>query len=113
MTVVALMPDTPAAIISEADLCAWVSLAEPGEAIEYHRGFLCIDRSGVDRFGVPVETTTLNQIAERAYALAEAGFVHLIQRRVEAETFRYLAIARPQPDGVAPTLSILLSEEAA
>ena len=113
MIVIALMPDAPAMITSEDDLCAWVSQAEPGEAIEYHRGFLCIDRSGIDRFGAPVETPALNQIAQRAYALSEAGFVHLVQRRIETESFSYLTIARPQPEGAVPTAAILLSEEAA
>lgn len=113
MTVVALVPDAPAMITSEEDLCAWVSQAEPGEAIEYHRGFLCIDRCGADRFGAPIDAATLNRIASRALALAEAGFVHLIQRRIEAETFSYLAIARPQLEGAVQTAAVLLSEEAA
>ena len=113
MTVVALTPDAPAEISSEEDLCAWVSLAEPGEAIEYHRGFLCIDRCGADRFGAPIDAASLTRLANRALALAEAGFVHLIQQRIEAETFSYLAIARPRPDGVVLTSAILLSEEAA
>ena len=113
MTVIALMPDAPVTITSEEDLCAWVSQAEPGEAIEYHRGFLCIDRCGADRFGAPIDATSLNQIASRALALAEAGFVHLIQQRIEAETFSYLAVARPQPEGAVPTAAVLLSEEAA
>jgi hypothetical protein len=113
MTVVALTPDAPAVITSEEDLCAWVSQAGSGEAIEYHRGFLCIDRSGIDRFGAPIETLAMNQIAQRAYALAEAGFVHLVQRRIDVETFSYLVIARPQPEGAVPTAAELLSEEAA
>ena len=113
MIVIALMPDAPAMITSEEDLCAWVSQAEPGEAIEYHRGFLSIDRSGADRFGAPIDAASLNQIAQRALALADAGFVHLAQRRIESETFSYLAIARPQPEGAVPTAATLLSEEAA
>jgi hypothetical protein len=113
MTVVALMPDTTPAILSEEDLCAWVSQAEPGEAIEYHRGFLCIDRCGADRFGAPIDAASLNRLANRALVLAEAGFVHLIQQRIEVETFSYLAIARPQPEGTVPAAAVLLSEEAA
>jgi len=113
MTVVARMPDAPVVITSEEDLCAWVSQAEPGEAIEYHRGFLCIDRSGIDRIGTVIDIATLNLIASRALALAEAGFVHLIQQRIEVETFSYLAIARPQLEGAVPTAAVLLSEEAA
>jgi hypothetical protein len=113
MTVIALMPNAPAVITSEEDLCAWVGQAGSGEAIEYHRGFLCIDRCGADRFGAPIDATSLNQIASRALALAEAGFVHLIQQRIEAETFSYLAVARPQTEGAVPTAAVLLSEEAA
>lgn len=99
--------------ITEIEFCAWVSQAEPGEVIEYHRGFLCIDRCGADRFGTPIDAASLNQLASRALALAEAGFVHLIQQRIEAETFGYLAIARPLPEGVVRTSATLMSEEAA
>src|SRR5262249_55051397 len=44
-----LMPDaiTPARIrllLSEAELRMWLSTAKPGEVVEYHRGFLSLDR---------------------------------------------------------------------
>ena len=29
--------------VNEIELCAWLSQAEPGDALEYHRGFLVLD----------------------------------------------------------------------
>ena len=99
--------------ISEVDLCAWVAQAKPEDTLEYYRGFLAIDRT---RFGEPMsreERRGLAQIGVRAMRLAEAGLVHLVQRRLGPDRFSYLAIARPRPKKAPASLSALLLKEAA
>ena len=31
--------------VSEIELCAWVAQAAPGAVLEYHRGYLALDRT--------------------------------------------------------------------
>ena len=99
--------------ISEIGFCSWLAQAAPGDLLEYHRGFLCLDRGG---FGATLKSDcsrTLNIVAKRAFDLAERGFVHLVQRRLGADSFSYLAIARPRPDRTPISFETLMSEEAA
>jgi hypothetical protein len=99
--------------ISEIEFCAWLGQAEPGDALEYHRGFLVVD---VTPFGGSMGSEARLELARtsgRAYDLAERGFVHLVQRRLGPDSFSYLAIARPLPHGKAPDFSTLMTEEAA
>lgn len=95
------------------ELCGWLSQAEPGEAIEYHRGFLGLDRTPLGQPMSIEDRGDLVCIAERAMRLAQRGLVHLVQRRLGADTFSYLAVARARPTGVALSFSILFAEEAA
>ena len=100
-------------IITEIEFCAWVSQAAPGDALEYHRGFLVVD---LTPFGGPMCSEArleLSLTSARAYDLAERGFVHLVQRRLGPDSFSYLAIARPLPQGKALDFSTLMTEEAA
>jgi hypothetical protein len=100
-------------IITEIEFCAWLGQAEPGDSLEYHRGFLVVD---LTPFGGPLCSEARSELARtsaRAYDLAERGFVHLVQRRVGPDTFSYLAIARPLPQGKALDFSTLMTEEAA
>ena len=103
----------PFKAITEIDLCAWLGLAEPGEALEYHRGFLGLDRGGSETERENTRSHALNDVANRAYDLTERGFVHLVQSRLGPDTFSYLAIARPLPEGKAMDFTTLMSEEAA
>ncbi len=99
--------------LSEIELCGWLSQAEPGETIEYHRGFLGIDRTP---FGQPMSIIArddLNCLAARAMRLAEQGLVHLVQRRLGEDAFSYLAVARARRAGAALSFSTLFAEEAA
>ncbi len=103
----------PPVQLSEIELCGWVSQAEPGEAIEYHRGFLGIDRTPVGRPMSAEDRLHLIAMAERAMRLAEQGLLHLVQRRLGADTFSYLAVARSPPAGAALSFSTLFAQEAA
>lgn len=78
-------------------LQAWCHRARVGEAFEYHRGLLAVERN---RLGPPMAKArrqALDRLANAAWALAEQGRVHLLQRRIEPGKFSYLAVARPTP----------------
>jgi len=103
----------PARPLSEIELCAWVAQAAPGEVLEYHRGLLAFDRTAFGKFKDTPARAALDQLASRAYALAEQGLIHLVQRRHGPDDFSYLAIARPKPKHGPVALSTLLFKEAA
>jgi len=100
-------------VTNEVALTAWLNQSAPGETIEYHRGFLGIDRTPLGQPMSPEDRGHLIRIAERAMRLAEQGFVHLVQRRIATDTFSYLAVARVRPAGAALSFSTLFAEEAA
>jgi len=101
----------PKPIITEIDLCAWLSQAAPQDALEYHRGFLVLDTDPrISRLSNS-DRLELVQAAHRAWWVAEKNLVHLVQRRLGENRFSYLAIARPRPE--TPALSSLLLAEAA
>jgi hypothetical protein len=97
--------------ITEIEVCAWLGQAAPGDALEYHRGFLALDASphgpgGHDR-------RELRRVARRAFWAAETGLAHLVQRRHGTDDSSYLLIARPRPRTSPVSLSSLLLEEVA
>jgi hypothetical protein len=99
--------------ITEVAFCAWLRQAVPGDILEYHRGFLVVDLAP---FGGPMNSVArleLSRTSNRAYDLAERGFVHLVQRRLGLDSFSYLAIARPLPEGKTLDFSTIMTEEAA
>ncbi|WP_135470949.1 hypothetical protein [Crenalkalicoccus roseus] len=109
------IPDTPtgAAPLSEAALCAWLGAAAPGERLAYHRGFLARDLSPLTQLLPDAERLALLRLANRAWALAEAGLAHLLQRRHGYEDYEYLLVARPRPRRVAPSILPAILAEAA
>lgn len=100
-------------LISEIELCGWLSQAEPGETLEYHRGFLGLDRTPIGRPMSLKERIDLIDVAERVMRLAEQGLVHLVQRRIGDDSFSYLAIARSRSAGASLSFSTLFAQEAA
>lgn len=99
--------------LSEIELCGWVSQAEAGETIEYHRGFLSVDRTSHGQPMTSEQRGDLIRLADRAMRLAEQGLLHLVQRRLGPDTFSYLAVARPRPADAAASIATLFPEEAA
>jgi hypothetical protein len=72
-------------------LRSWIAEAKPGERLTYHRGFLALDRSP----GSPSsarERARLDILAKQVLAAAEVGLIHLLQRRLEAGFFHYIAV---------------------
>lgn len=98
---------------SEIDLLAWVGQAAAGDILEYHQGFLALDRSSHGDAFRDLERVALGRIADQAMRLAEQGLVHLLQRRVRDERFSYLAIARPRTVSSPLPISTLIAEEKA
>jgi len=100
--------------LTEIELCAWIAQAEPGAVLEYHRGYLALDRTAFGRFAETQARAALGMLGNRAHDLAERGLVHLVQLRHGVEDFSYLAIARPRRKGALPDFATLtITEEAA
>jgi hypothetical protein len=104
----------PRPSISEIELCAWIAQAEPGAVLEYHRGFLALDRTAFGRFAETPARAALSMLGNRAHDLAERGLVHLVQHRHGVEDYSYFAVARPRRKGALPDFaSHIIIEEAA
>jgi hypothetical protein len=97
--------------LDEISFCAWVAQADPGERLEYHRGFLTLDTFALFSGLSDRERAELRNLGSRAFWAAEQGLVHLVQERVGPDLFAYIAVARPKPRHAAISLSELLLAE--
>jgi hypothetical protein len=97
--------------INEIELCGWLSQASPGEAIEYHRGFLVVDRTSIGQPMTATDRRELDRTGKRAMRLAERGLVHLVQRRHGPDDYSYLAVACLRPKHTPESLSSFLLKE--
>jgi hypothetical protein len=70
---------------------SWLARAEPGAALEYHRGLLILDRSPGSELSED-ERRTVAKIADAVSSAAEDRLVHLVQRRNAPFDFSYVAI---------------------
>ena len=52
--------------VSEAEFCSWVANAKARETIEYHRGYLILDRNEDTSNLAPVDRLQLTVVAARA-----------------------------------------------
>lgn len=103
----------PPPALTAVTFCAWLSQAGPGETLVYHRGLLAHDRAPLPGRPITPTIARVDQLAECAWCAAQAGLVHLIQRRLGREGFAYTAIARPRRGAACLPLDTLLSEETA
>jgi hypothetical protein len=97
---------TPATPLTEGDLCDWIATATRGEAIEYHRGFLLMDRSEVGSKLPKRDRARLHDLARRAWIACELGLVHLFSVRLGEHHYQYLAVRsghRMKPMSPLPT----------
>lgn len=76
----------------------WVATARPGERLLYHQGDLMRDRGGFDaeRRGKAQRDLTeaqrnLSRLADEVRDAQEAGFVTLVQKRVDEGVYHYFA----------------------
>jgi hypothetical protein len=79
-------------VVDARVLDVWLRQARAGDAFEYHRGLLGVDRG---QLADDAARDALEQLAGLAFRLAGEGRVHLAQRRLAPGVFSYLAIARP------------------
>ena len=107
--ILSLLPDRQ----TEIDFLAWFGQAAFGDVLEYHQGFIALDRSFSGNPLSQDERTALGRVASRAMRLADQGLIHLLQRRIGRDRFSYLAIARPRTDSTPLSFMTLTQEEAA
>jgi hypothetical protein len=88
----------PLRVTRKGELTAWLDRAQPGNRVVYHLGFLAVDRSCTSSLNEG-ERRHLDALATAAGSAAAAGIVHLVQERLAAGTFRYLAVRALQKRG--------------
>jgi hypothetical protein len=86
-----VIPDGDQRILSFADLERWFSNAKRGARLEYHRGYLAMDRGVGSRLGEEAGLE-LDRVAAALMAMAEAGRVHLVQCRNGPNDYTYVAV---------------------
>lgn len=95
--------------ITTATLAEWLEHAEPGDALEYYRGFLAVD-ADVDGSRLPERSREqLQEVAQYALRVAQNGLVHLIQRRHGAMDYAYYAVARSTLENRSGVLRVPVS----
>lgn len=100
--------------LSEIELCAWVAQASPGAVLEYHRGYLALDRSAFGQFSDSPARAAVALLGTRAHDLAERDLVHLVQLRHGPDDYSYFAVARSRGKRALPDFAAhALIEEAA
>ena len=72
---------------------AWLARSEPGASLQYHRGWLIIDRSPASELTEDVRRN-LGSVADAAMRASDKGKIHLVQHRNGPFDFSYLAIKR-------------------
>jgi hypothetical protein len=92
---------TPAVIRTLADLEWWFSTAEAGSTVIYHSGLLALDRGAGSRLGKEAGVE-LDRLANALMAMAEAGEVHLLQRRHGSCDYTYIVVAARGNDRRGP-----------
>jgi hypothetical protein len=105
-------PSFPAVrlVLSEVELCGWLGQAEPGDVLEYYRGFLVVDAIPHGSRLPELDRVELGRIARRAWWASERRLAHLIQRRHGPDDYSYIIVARPRA-APSKSLSELFSAE--
>jgi hypothetical protein len=78
--------------LTEAGLCDWMANALVGQSIQYHEGFLILDRSDSSSEMAAKDRGRLHALARRAWIACELGLVHLFSLRVDEGHYRYIAV---------------------
>jgi hypothetical protein len=89
----------PVRITRKGELTAWLDRAQPGNRVLYHQGFLVVDRGCTSSLNKG-ERRHLDALATAVAAAAAAGLIYLVQQRLAAGTFRYLAVRALQEPGL-------------
>jgi hypothetical protein len=83
--------------MTDLEFVQWIADADPGDTIEYHAGFLFLDRTrGVESTGS--DAPSIRVLADTVYDLQMRGLIELTQRRIGDYRYSYLATARRKPN---------------
>lgn len=88
--------------LTEQAFGLWLAVAEPGNVIQYHEGFLSLDIAESESGLSATAHRQLVAVANLAWWASEERLVHLVQRRIGHERFAYLAVMRPRKAGAFP-----------
>lgn len=80
-----------AALPAAALFSTWLAPAVPGARLEYHQGFLAVDRSPASGLAED-ERREVTKLADTVLKAAQRGRVNLVQRRNGPADFSYFAI---------------------
>jgi hypothetical protein len=86
-------------MMTKDNFLRWVNTARPGNSCVYYQGFLARDCSTVLSPKTRYAQDTLRSLRMLVQATAAAGLVALVQRRLDATDYQYLAqrTAMPRP----------------
>jgi hypothetical protein len=82
----------PTEKLTEERFANWIGDALVGQSIQYHEGFLLLDRSESGSGLGAKERNRLHSVARRAWIACELGLVHLFSLKVADGHYRYIAI---------------------
>jgi hypothetical protein len=82
----------PTEKLTEERFANWIGDALVGQSIQYHEGFLLLDRSESSSGLAAKERIRLHSIARRAWIACELGLVHLFSLKLADGNYRYIAI---------------------
>ena len=96
--------------VDEGDFVAWVKTASPGQSCLYHDGDLASNR--LHEGGKSLRTLKamkIDVLAKAAHRASADGLVYLVQQRIEASRYEYVAVRSskghkqnaPQPESAA------------
>ena len=82
----------PTEKLTEERFANWIGDALVGLSIQYHEGFLLLDRSESGSGLGAKERNRLHSVARRAWIACELGLVHLFSLKVAEGHYRYIAV---------------------
>jgi hypothetical protein len=94
--------------LTDSEFCCWLAVAQPGDALQYHRGFLAQDITAYARRLSEHDRVELARLVRCVWWAGEQNLVRLVQRRHGPDDYSYIAIARPRPNTALSSLSSLM-----
>jgi hypothetical protein len=100
-------------LIDEATLASLVAKVAPGTKITYYVGHLSHDRQPTTQALDAAACRALGVVANRAMRFADAGWAHLVQRRLGPDCWAYILVVRPRRGQVQRAAAVLPLKAAA
>lgn len=89
-------------LIDEATLASLVAQASAGTKITYYAGHLSHDRQPATQVLDLTACRALGAVANRAMRFADAGWAHLVQRRLGPDCWAYILVVRSRSRSRTP-----------